>query len=238
MSPATSPLLDRLRAWPHSAGASVASRRAARAWDDDPALAGFATAGEAALAVGADTAHAGVVLTALAARVGDDWAATAAISGLAPQLEPIARRWARAGLAGADLDGAEADLVGALFEVLVCQKPTPPPSVVVQAAWHRVSGSRRSERARAARHVPLDDARLVGGLPARSTAETVLALLVDSVGGGRLGIDGAVALGEWVAGWPTETSAARAGVSPEALRARRHRATRALSLSSGALGGW
>jgi hypothetical protein len=205
-------------------------------------LAGFATPGAAALAVSSDDPTAGVVLAALIARPGDDWAATAAVAGLAARLAVIVGRWARSGLAGSALAAAEADLFGAALEVLANVKPTPAPAVVVQAAWHRVYGARRTEAARAARRVPLDDERLAGGRPARSTAEEVLAVLAGAAGCGTVSVPQARALGAWVAGWPTATAAEHAGVSVEVLRARRHRGVRALAAAGPgagiAAGGW
>ncbi|HWG73396.1 MAG TPA: hypothetical protein VG184_05010 [Acidimicrobiales bacterium] len=218
-----------LLAWPATVGVSPPARRAARGWAGDPVLAGFATPGAAALAVSSDDPTAGVVLAALMARPGEDWAATAAVAGLAARLARIVGRWARSGLSGGALEVAEADLVAATVEVLATVRPAPAPAVVVQAAWHRVYGVRRTEAARAARRVPLDDDRLVGGRPARSTAEEVLAVLAGAARCGTVSVSQARALGAWVAGWPTATAAQRAGVSIEVLRARRHRGVRALA---------
>jgi hypothetical protein len=225
-----------LLAWPATVGMSPPALRAARGWAGDEVLAGFATPGAAALAVSSDDPTAAVVLAALVALPGDDWAATAAVAGLAGRLGVIVGRWARSGLAGSALAMAEADLFAAAVEVLATVRPTPAPAVVVQAAWHRVYGARRTEATRAARRVPLDDERLVGGHPARSTAEEVLALLAGAARCGTVSVAQARALGAWVAGWPTATAAQRAEVSVEVLRARRHRGVRALA-GAGA-GGW
>jgi hypothetical protein len=246
MTPATPPLLTALAAWPAGPGSTTTARRASRRWTDHPLLASCRTPGQAALALAGPDGTA--VLEALTARPGDDWAATAAVAGLVPWMAPIASRWARSGMGASDVDAAVADLVGECAVLLAVGRPGPQPAAVVQSAWHRVHNTRRTERARTARHYHLDRLHLdhchlahlhfdhpaVLDRAARpdlgSTAvERLLVELAAAVGRGTVSVGSAQALAWQAAGWPTAEVAARTGLSPATLRARRARAVRVLA---------
>ena len=235
MPTATTPLLAALTAWPAGPGRSAAVRRATAGWADDPVLCRFPSPAVAPSAVG-HPATGPLVLTALAARPDDPVATTAALAGLAPRLVPIVGRWARAGLAGSELEGAEADLVaecliglrGARADLLV------DPAAVVAGAWHRVCADRRTLRARAARTAPGDPELLAAPHAAgRSGVETVMVELTDAARSGRLGVDAARALAWQAAGWSSVELADRTGIPAATLRARRSRARRRLAAPAG-----
>ncbi len=149
MTATRTPLLTTLTAWPTGPGRSRAGRRAASGWSADPALARFATPGDAARAVGHPACGA-AVLTALAARWDDSWATTAALAGLAPRVAPIVGRWVRAGMCAADVEDAESDLLAGCLAGLRHSRPDRllDPAGMVATAWQRASNDRRTLRAR------------------------------------------------------------------------------------------
>jgi hypothetical protein len=224
MTAATTPLLTALTAWPAGPGSSHIARRATANWASDPVLAGRASPGAAAVAVGRPGGD--EVLTALAGRAGDDWAATAALAGLAVRLAPIVARWTRAGMPALDVEAAEADLVaGCLAGLRRSFQGDGPVTAeqVVQAGWHQVHNTRRTERARTARHRPLDGAATLAAGVGRSTVEAVLVELSGAVSAGTVTALGAATVAWQAAGWSTADVAARTAMSPVALRARRSR---------------
>lgn len=232
------PVINRLVEWPDTVGSSRVARRAVAGWADDPVLSAFATPGAAAEAVRFDTPEAAAVLGALAARPRDEWAATAALVGLAVRLLPIVRRWARGGLKGPQLAAAEADLLAAAIEVLAAMHPTPAPAQVVTTAWQRVYGARRTETSRAARREPLPVALPAPAGNEHSTVEALLAVLTEGVRRRSLPRSQAQALAAWAAGWSTIANAELAFVGVAAIRARRRRGLAALTAANAADGGW
>lgn len=193
----TPPLLAALAAWPEGAGASPAARRAALGWAQDPVLGRFATPGAAARAVHGPASGGGAVFAALAARRGDRWAAGAAVAALVPWLAPVACRWARRGVPATDVEVMVADLVTESFAAITRAVPGGP-EAVVQAAWHRVAGARRTDLARRARHVPLAEPATgccrVGSADRPGTVGAGIAAGIAGIDGfaGRAGIDGSL----------------------------------------------
>jgi DNA-directed RNA polymerase specialized sigma24 family protein len=233
--------------WP----ASPACAQRVRGWSADPVLRRYPSAGAAALAA----SHEPAVFAALAARVDDPIAAAALHSAVAVHLRPVVSRWRAAGLRGADLDDAVADLLACSAAELQAARGGVPPDArrVAWRAWRATYHRRRSERRRARLQVPLDPASLGstrGALITTSSASTVSADGVDSGLRGVLFLLGeaisrgtlsaALAASLWAAacGWPAAEAARRAGVSPGAWRARKHRAAVALQGSLGVGRGW
>lgn len=203
-------LLDRLRAWPAS---REASRRPA-AWAADDLLSPFPRAAEAVAASRTDPS----VLAALAARADDETTALAAVSALVPGLGRIAGRWMRAGLAGADFQDAEAQLVLETLEALRVA-PARTPDAIVQQAWHRVSARRQTELARRSRCLPLRDLDLSAPDEYSPTSWTIRAVVgADLTDTDRRTVLAAI----------TGAKRADGSVTPGAERTRRWRARRAL----------
>jgi DNA-directed RNA polymerase specialized sigma24 family protein len=197
-------------------------RRGSPPWPDDPVLGRFTTAASAAEA--ADDPD---VFAALILRRDDELATRAALAAVATRLLPAYRRWCRCGLYGPDLADAEAQLA---VEALAAMRSEPTPSVgfVVARALHRVYGQRRTERVRAARRVPLrsdTDPRTAGP----NTWRRPLAVLGEAIASGVLTAAAAATLWASLCGWSSTEASARAGCSPEAWRARKARAARALA---------
>ena len=225
---APSSILTVLAAWPDHPDAV----RSVPAWAGHPILGPFSNAAEAALAA----RHPGddkQVLAALAARRDDPVATLAALGALAPSLQLIAARWERAGLTGADLADAESDLVTECLALLRSDPYRPGPAVV-QGAWHRVNGRRRTARARAARQVPFDaDSLLLSRHRDRGPLRDLQDLLAEGVADGTVSRLEAQSVWAVATGWTTSEACAVTGCSPPAWRARRCRAIRALAASVG-----
>ena len=157
---------------------------------------------------------------------GDPLADTTALSGLAPRLMPIVARWRRAGVAGADLADAEADLVAeCLFALRGHGNITA--DAVVRLAWHRTHALRRTQRSRSARMNALNP----GGAEARGVEADPVARLVrrlsDALGAGAISTIEVTAIWAHASGFSIAEAASRAGCSEAAWRARRCRALRA-----------
>lgn len=224
--PASDPLRF-LTDWPTSKACS----RPVPGWSAHPVLSRFDSAGTAAQAAATDP----VVFAALAGRAEDPTVATALLSAVAIHLRPIVGRWRAAGVRGADLDDAVADLVAwAVAELQSGGRPDA--RQVAWRAWQRTYHPRRSERRHAERQVPFDrhtDIRADESDGLRS----VLSILADALAGGTLTVTLATSLWATACGWPAVDAAHRAGVSAEAWRARTHRAARALRQMFEAEGG-
>jgi DNA-directed RNA polymerase specialized sigma24 family protein len=195
-------------------------------------LAGFESVGEVVRAAWADPPQASAVLDELAVlSARDELAAQASVAVLAPRLLAVVGRWASAGVSHADLEDMAGELVVAAL-VALRERPGPrTPGSIVDAAWGRVRSERRKERRSGARLVPLEPmAPQVAPAAREQTTAKAAALVVNAYRSGRLSLPAAQAV--WatgVAGWPADAAAARLGCRPEALRARRSRAIRALA---------
>ena len=224
-------VIEVLAGWPSSPEAS----RRTGLWAADPILAVFATPGDAAVAARQDKE----MFASLAGLRGDPLAATAALSAVAVFLVPVVRRWSRSGLVGDDLADAEADLVVEALAALRLNTSLDA-GRVAQQAWHRVSGRRRTARARTERL-----AELAAQLASHDASQPVFEDPSGCAFGGRLGVSGgplgvaldaleagvlsvtaAAVLWAAAAGYPTRKAARLAGCSPAAWRARRSRAFR------------
>jgi len=227
--------------WP----ASPSCAQRVRGWSADPVLRRYPSAGSAALAASDDPA----VFAALAARTDDPIAAAALHSAVAVHLRPVVSRWRAAGLRGADLDDAVADLLACSAAELQAARGGEPPDArrVAWRAWRATYHRRRSERRRARLEVPIDPAsfRSTRGAPNTTSADRddsglrgVLFVLGEALGRGTL--SAALAASVWAAacGWPAVEAARRVGVTPEAWRARKHRAAVVLQGSLGVGRGW
>ena len=224
-------VIEILAGWPTSPEAS----RRTGLWAADPVLAVFATPGDAAVAARQDKE----MFATLAGLRGDPLAATAALSAVAMFLVPVVRRWSRSGLVGDDLADAEADLV---VEALAAMRRPPPldAGIVAQQAWHRVSGRRRTARARTARLAELapqlashdasqpvfEDPSACPGSGQLGLSGGPLGVALDALEAGMLSVTAAAVLWAAVAGYSTREAAQMAGCSPAAWRARRSRAFR------------
>ena len=224
-------VIEVLAGWPSSPEAS----RRTGLWAADPVLAVFATPGDAAVAARQDKE----MFATLAGLRGDRLAATAALSAVAVFLVPVVRRWSRSGLTGDDLADAEADLV---VEALAAMRRPPPldAGIVAQQAWHRVSGRRRTARARterlaelapqlASRNAVTPDLGGVAGCAfggQLGVSGSPLGIALDALEAGMLSVTAAAVLWAAAAGYPTREAARLAGCSPAAWRARRSRAFR------------
>jgi hypothetical protein len=220
-------LITVLSAWPDHPDAG----RPAPAWTNHQVLGAFATPAQAVLAA---RGHDGDrVLAALAARRHDPAATTAALAALAPRLGLISGCWKRSGLSGADLADAESDLV---TECLAGLRANPHRTavMVVQTAWHRVHGRRRTTRARAARLVAIDhDHFRQAGAPDPGPLHQLQELLAEGLRDGTVSRLEAQSVWAAATGWTTPEACAAIGCSAPAWRARRSRAIRALAATAG-----
>ena len=148
MTTVASSLTGRLAAWPSTPPA----RRAVRSWAGHPRLGCFSNAGEAAVAARSD----GVLLAVLAGRRDEESSAMAAVSAVAWHLLPVVARWSRAGVPAGVFEDLDADLVAEALAIMA-DRPGLPADRLAQLAWQRVSGGRRTERARGRRQVSLDE---------------------------------------------------------------------------------
>lgn len=210
-------LLDSLSSWP----ASPPATRPVPGWAEDELLADFPTGGAAARAAARDLQ----VFTALAHRPDDPLATTAALSVLAGVLAPIAWRWARAGLRGADLADAEADLI---TEALAAMRLNPDagPGELAQSAWNVVSGLRITERRRSRRQVPYSPAH---DRPAGSDSlREIITVLAHAMTAKVLSASAAASLWATACGWTAVELYRTTGCPVSTWRNRRARARRTL----------
>lgn len=208
-----------LCAWPQSC---EARRGSPRAWSADRVLSRFATPAVAALAV-RDHALADTVLAALASRTADPVATLAMLAGLAPRLSSITARWRRAGMPAEDLADAEADLLAETLDTLR-RLPTLRADLVVRTAWHRTHARRRTDRARAARTGPLNEAAAATAELATNPLTAIVTCLAAALCTATLRRDEAAAIWADVCGWSPSEAAQLTGWSPQTWRARRLRA--------------
>ncbi|MGH9124320.1 MAG: hypothetical protein ACRDZ8_06285 [Acidimicrobiales bacterium] len=232
-------LLGQLVRWVEVEGDRPRLRRVAARWGmRRPALAAFGSVGALVRAAWADPQLAATVIKDLAGlAAGDEVAAQAAVAVVAPRLLQVVGRWARAGVPPLELEDMAAELVAEVLAQLQGDPSPGSPARVVDVAWGRVRGRRRRDRRAADRQVTLDPAAATP-VPAASVPSatddgawaTAAGVVVEGFRSGRLSLPAAQAL--WatgVAGWPSAEAAARLGCRPEALRARRSRAIRALA---------
>jgi DNA-directed RNA polymerase specialized sigma24 family protein len=222
--------LQQLITWATGPADALPGRRAARRWGTvRPALAGYQSVGEVVRGGWSDTDRATVLIAELAALSERDGVATqAALAILAPRLAALVGRWARCGVPVGDLEDLEAHLVCETLEWLRSRREPTPPGAIVDLVWGQVRSGRRRHRRVADRQVTLDATAAAG--PETPTAVTAAAAVVDAFRAGRLSLPAAQAL--WatgVAGWSAVDAADRLGCRPDALRARRSRAIRALA---------
>lgn len=210
-------LLDSLSAWP----ASPPAARPVPSWTGDEVLADFPTAGSAARAAALDLK----VFTALARRPNDTLATTAALSVLGDTLAPIAWRWARAGLRGADLADAEADLI---TEALAAMRrhPDAGPGELAQSAWNVVSGLRITERRRSRRQVPYCTAH--DGRVGPDSLREIMTVLAHAMTAKVLSASAAASLWATACGWTAVELSRTTGCPVSTWRNRRARARRSL----------
>ena len=210
MTTAHPSLTRRLACWPSTPPA----RRPVPSWAGHPRLGCFATAGEAATAARSDR----VLFAVLVSRRDDEISTVAALSVVASRLVPVVDRWARSGVPAAVLEDMDAELVAEVLSV-VRDHPGWPAEKVAGWAWQRVSGRRRTERARARRHVTLDERR-----DPAVAAHT-----------GRVCLTGSAALVALaaVSGWGPAEATTRLGLTPVAWRARTSRARKVVRAELG-----
>lgn len=248
-------LIDSLADHVDRLGARPDATRAARRWAAlDPVLRPYPT--PAAIATAARNAGPELrdrLLTSLlradaAAGIGraDDWAGLTALAILAPRLAWIVRTWARAGVTGADLADAEADLVAECWAQIRTVTNQPPPDrpglVLVDRAWTRVRDRRVTDRRRAARLTPAPVAEPTGDPAAveavahgdqRTGPELLAAAIADARRDGSLPAGPARALFlTRVAGLPTVDAARALATTPASVRMLRSRAATRLTATA------
>jgi DNA-directed RNA polymerase specialized sigma24 family protein len=234
MTESNSPL-QRLIDWGASGADDRRGRRVAASWGQlRLSLAGYRSAGEVVRSGWGDGDRTAFLLAELMGLPDADGVALqAALAILAPRLGSVVARWRRSGVPAADLEDMEGELLAAAVEALrgsVGPRPPVPPSpgVLVDWAWAQVRNVRRRHRRAADRVVALDPAAASPAAPAAVVAAA--AVVVDGYRSGRLSLPAAQAL--WVtgvAGWSGADAARLSGCTPEAMRARRSRAIRALA---------
>jgi len=224
--------LHQLIAWATDVADDRTHRQVARRWGSERhSLAGYHSVGQAVRSAWADPELATVLIAELMALPDPDGVATqAAVAIVAPRLASVVARWVRAGVSGCDLEDMESELVAATIEWLRILPGPVPPGAITDLAWARVRNARRRQLRAAGRQVTLDPAAMATETPSRAAAMTVARVVIDGYRSGRLSLPGAQAL--WatgVAGHSSTDAAQRLGCQPDALRARRSRAIRALA---------
>lgn len=231
-------LVDALADHVERLGACPDACRAARQWASlDPTLRPFpspAVLAATARAAG-PTIRDRLLDSLLRVGAGDEWAELTALAILAPRLAWVVGNWARAGVAGADLDDAEADLVAeCCVQVRAAsgaQPPDAPGLALVDQAWSRVS-IRRSTQRRRCSHEALGVIIEPGtdGDP-RSGLDLLAAAIARAQHEGRLGAGSARALFlTRVVGVPTSEAARLLGTTPGSVRMLRSRAVSRLGV--------
>lgn len=227
-------VLQQLTSWASEGADGHGERRWAARWGmRRSALAGFASVGEVVRTAWADPARASVLLGELAVLAAEDEvAAQAALAILAPRLLGVVGRWARAGVPPVELEDMAADLVAEALAALREPSSPRPPGAVVDVAWGRARARRSRERRRSDRQVELDPA--TAAADGRDVFATAAGVVEDGYRSARISLSAAQAL--WatgVAGWSAAEAAAWLGCRPDAVRARRSRAIRALAACGG-----